>query len=241
MDSSSAHISTPLGIRRNNNVISIREQNSVWREVLHLASHQSISKGSRWMDDGTHTATFSFLDKGMMRLSSLDRNGNERIFLYIGQGCIFNELGVLNNGPNQTPFSSAAIFALEDCEVYHFPQSILQDEAFVLRYPTLMMNLVHSLARKAGAFFSQLDESAGLSPETLVCRYLFRAMEEGMHATRPPFSQTELALALGLHRSTVCRILRQLRDGGILGEFTRHKLEIKDRDALWHLCRPNRD
>lgn len=239
MDSRPAHIPDPHSIRHENNIIFIREQNSAWREVLHLASRQNIAKGSRWVDYG-HVESFSFLDKGMMRLSSLDRNGNERIFLYIGQGCIFNELGVLN-GPGNAPFSSAALFALEDCEVYHFPQSILYDEAFTIRHPALMMNLVHSLARKAGSFFSQLDESAGLDPETQVCRYLYRAVDEEMHNGRPRFSQTELALALGLHRSTVCRILRQLRDEGILGEFTRHKLEIKNREALWRLCRPNLD
>lgn len=223
----------------NNNVISIREQNSAWREVLSLASRHSVPKGSRWLDNGRLASSFSFLDKGMLRLASLDRNGNERILLYIGQGCIFNELGILNRGPYSTAFSSATLTALEDCEVYRFPPGLLEDEAFAMAHPSLMLNLVHSLARKAGAFFSQLDENAGLAPETQVCRYLYRAMDEGDHAARPRFSQTELALALGLHRSTVCRILRQLRYDGVLGVFTRNRLEIKDSDALWRLCRPN--
>ena len=53
------------------------------------------------------------------------------------------------------------------------------------------------------------------------------------------WSQSELALVLGLHRSTVCRIIRTLRDRGVLGHFTRCSLEILDREALAELCNPS--
>lgn len=108
---------------------------------------------------------------------------------------------------------------------------------FAVEHPELMMNLVQSLMLKAGAFFGQIEERAGLSPETLVCRYLARLQSEGTKTLQPRFSQSDLALALGLHRSTVCRILHDLREKGILGEFTRTRLEILNRDELLRLCR----
>lgn len=216
---------------RENNVIAMHEQNSIWREVLSLGSHQRMDRGRRWMETSSE-GSFSFLDKGLIRLSSLGENGNERIFLYIGSGCIFSELSCMHVAPHST----ASFLAMEDCDIYHFSSNLLTDENFTLNHPTLMMNLVQSLIQKAGAFFGQLDESAGLSPENLVCRYLFRLQEDDDGGFRPKFSQSDLALALGLHRSTVCRILHDLRERGILGEFTRTKLEILDRKALQELC-----
>ena len=93
-----------------------------------------------------------------------------------------------------------------------------------------MSNLVHSLGAKAGAFYSQITESVELDPQTQVCRYLHRLADE---------RRTRLALVLGLHRSTVCRIIRTLRDRGVLGHFTRCSLEILDREALAELCNPS--
>ncbi len=217
---------------KENNVIVMLEQNSVWREVLSLGARQCLDKGQRLIDSSDND-NFSFLHKGLIRLSSLGENGNERIFLHIGAGCIFNELGCMHIAP----LSTASFLAMEPCEIYQFPRRLLQDRDFTLRHPELMMNLVQSLMLKAGAFFGQIEESVGLSPENLVCRYLARLQSEGSGHLRPRFSQSDLALALGLHRSTVCRILHDLREKGVLGEFTRTRLEILDKDALLQLCR----
>lgn len=214
-----------------NNIISIRELNSVWRDVLHLGKYQTIPRGARWASLPPNDM-FGFLGRGLLRLSSLGRDGHERIALYIEKGCIFNEQGCMSSAP----LSTAAFFAMEDCEVWFFPRNLLLDRKFAVEHPEQMMNLVQSLSQKTGAFFSQLDENFGLPLETSVCRYLYRAVEKESGVVRPHFSQTDLALALGLHRSTVCRILKDLRERGILGDFTKTKLEILDKDALHALC-----
>ena len=64
-------------------------------------------------------------------------------------------------------------------------------------------------------------------------------MSAGPAWSTPACPQSELALVLGLHRSTVCRIIRTLRDRGVLGHFTRCSLEILDREALAELCNPS--
>ena len=217
---------------KENNVIVMQEQNSAWRTILPLGTRLCLEKGQRLIES-LDDACFSFLNKGLIRLSSLGENGNERIFLLIGAGCIFNELGCMH----MAPLSTASFLAMEPCEIYHFPSSLLHDMQFAVEHPELMMNLVQSLMLKAGAFFGQIEERAGLSPETLVCRYLARLQSEGTKTLQPRFSQSDLALALGLHRSTVCRILHDLREKGILGEFTRTRLEILNRDELLRLCR----
>ncbi|MFQ8888596.1 MAG: Crp/Fnr family transcriptional regulator, partial [Bilophila wadsworthia] len=155
---------------------------------------------------------------------------------YIEPGCLFREIVLLHVSPSHP----ASLVALEPCEVYNFPRTLLDDAEFVRRHPALMSNLVHSLGAKAGAFYSQITESVELDPQTQVCRYLHRlADERRTRVVNPGVSQSELALVLGLHRSTVCRIIRTLRDRGVLGHFTRCSLEILDREALAELCNPS--
>ena len=195
----------------------IRELNSPWRSVLHLGKRQKVAKSYRWPDD-PDTDTFSFLEQGRVRLLNLSETGRERIVLYIEPGCLFREIVLLH----VSSMHPASLVALEPCEVYSFPRTLLDDADFVRRHPALMSNLIHSLGAKAGAFYSQITESVELDPQTQVCRYLHRLAEE--RRTRvidPGVSQSELALVLGLHRSTVCRIIRVLRDRGVLGHFTR--------------------
>jgi CRP-like cAMP-binding protein len=216
-------------------VFRIRDLNSPWRSVLHLGQRQMVGKSYQWEDD-PETSTFSFLEKGRVRLLNLSETGKERIVLYIEPGCLFREIVLLHVSPSHP----ASLVALESCEVYNFPRTLLDDAEFVRRHPALMSNLVHSLGAKAGAFYSQITESVELDPQTQVCRYLHRlADERRTRVVNPGVSQSELALVLGLHRSTVCRIIRTLRDRGVLGHFTRCSLEILDREALAELCNPS--
>lgn len=232
-NSSTTHQKFDSGsVWKENNTIVMLEQNSAWRSVLPLGTRLCLEKGQHLTDSPDDTC-FSFLNKGLIRLSSLGENGNERIFLHIGSGCIFNELGCMH----MAPLSTASFLAMESCEIYQFPGSLLHDRQFTLDHPELMMNLVQSLMLKAAAFFGQIEERVGLSPETLVCRYLARLQSEETEHLHPRFSQSDLALALGLHRSTVCRILHDLREQGILGEFTRTRLEILNREELLRICR----
>ncbi len=223
-------LSEKAHIWHENNAVFMKGQNNEWRTVLPLGDCKYINKGTIWTDFPDEEDTFSFLHRGLVRLSSLGENGIERIVLYIGEGCIFRELS------STAPHNIATFFAMEHCEIYNFPRRILQDMDFALKHPLLMMNLVQSLMQKAGAFFSQIDEKATLSPEIIICRYLLRMTEDPL-LPRPHFSQSDLARSLGLHRSTVCRVLHSLRERNILGDFTKKSLEILDKKALEDLCR----
>lgn len=210
----------------------LQETNTVWRKVLHLANHQTVPKGYSWHSDDEQD-TFSFLDKGCIRLGCTTATARERIILIISGGCIFREVGLLHFAPAYPP----VLKTLEPCEVYHFPGSLLHDHAFIRQYPELLSNLVLSLGGKFGAAFSQLLEKTEPSPETMVSRYLLQLVEQfGASSFAPGLSQVDLALALGLHRSTVCRILRDLRAQGIIGTFTRNNLEILNPTQLQVLC-----
>ena len=68
--------------RQEGPVFRIRDLNSPWRSVLHLGQRQMVGKSYQWEDD-PETSTFSFLEKGRVRLLNLSETGKERIVLYI--------------------------------------------------------------------------------------------------------------------------------------------------------------
>lgn len=215
-----------------NNVFYQEELNSVWREALHLGTMQMLPKGYKWNPD-PNVEHFSFLNKGSLRLSCYTSTARERIIWHVGAGCIFREISYLH--PQYLDFGlySAIQTTLEPCEVYTFSGKILSDPDFIKQYPHLMANIVHTLSFKTSSLLVQLVHSLRPNPEIMVANYLLKLAEQAnsLHFA-PHISQSDLALTLGLHRSTVCRVLQTFRNDGAIGTFTAKNLEITNVDYL---------
>ena len=122
----------------------------------------------------------------------------------------------------------------EDAEVALFDSALLSDEDFASQYPDLMINLVHSLSVHMVIHSQRLAEASLSNSVAQVCRIILELSDRhgGRARFSPEMTQQELALLLGMHRTTLTRILCRLREGGVLGRFTRHDLEILDRARL---------
>ncbi len=222
----------------NNNTkapFKLKEANSIWRKVLHLGTKQEIPKGYNWIikDDD---ASFSFLDKGCVRLECFSNEGKQRILQYMESGCIFREVSAARR-VNASLYGRSFFVATEDCVLYNFPDSLFHDLEFIKEYPELMANLLYTTKLKAASFFTLLAGSNEEMLERVLCRYFNElAVNHNSNTFAPQISQADLALILGIHRSTLCRAIKQLREDGIIGNFTRFKLEILDKEKLQKLA-----
>ncbi|GAB1410362.1 Crp/Fnr family transcriptional regulator [Desulfovibrionales bacterium] len=221
-----------MEIHRIGDCFSIRSLNLPWHEVLHLGQRQSILKGKQW-NETDQNQQFSYLQHGHVQLITYSTSGSDRILLNIYSGCIFREVLHLNPSVHHP----VRLVAKSDCVIVNFPMRLLRDKEFIATHPHLMSNLVQSLSIKAGAFSSQIFEEE-LRPSVLVCRHLFSLYQHGgaNSMVNPNMSQSELALTLGLHRSTVSRVLKELRSADIVGRFTRCMLEVNNPAELLRLC-----
>ncbi len=219
------------GITKSNNVFTLHNVNAPWRTVRHLARLQEIPKGFVWHNSGEQS-TFSLLESGSVRLYCHTFSSRERIILQMGAGCLFREVGLLYEGQRY----SIRQEALEPCTVYNFPASLLQDAQFMQKHPELITNVLNTVGAKLGAVLSLLAESLKPSPEVMVGHYLLNFAQTPTHQrTQQGISQGELALSLGLHRSTVCKVLRELRQEGVIGKVNRHYIEVFNVEYLQHL------
>lgn len=202
--------------------------NKEWEKVLHLGVKKKVPKGVIF--NCHQCETFGYVQKGQLRLSSVSDDGRERIVFYLGEGCICMEIPLFSNFLDKyTP----EFVTTTDCVIYFFPSDLMTDTDFIKKYPELMINIVHSMAVKSSAFFSQLSEEAVLGSTAQFCRFLYREYEKNQETTfHFGFSQIELSLMLSLHRNTLCRIVRELRNENILGKCTKNCIEILDLEKL---------
>ena len=204
----------------------LHEVNSVWRTVLHLGTQQTVPKHFAWHG---RADTFSFIDQGCVRLECISPSGRQRIAFFMKSGCLFRDIAMFSAELNFT----STLITTEESTIYHFPRSLMSDNDFIRQYPELMSNMVFSLSKKGGVFFALLAEASEQVPDEVLCRYIETlAKTHNSNIFSPNISQVDLALNLGMHRSTVCRVIKSLRTAGILGTFSRHRLEILDREKL---------
>ncbi len=208
-----------------------KEINSVWREALYLAKQHKIPKGHIW--DSSNEKNFYFLDKGSIRINAISPSGQSTIILHLDSGCLFREWFEV---PTDEAFLIQDI-AVTDCVVYSFPMSYLENSEFICKHSKLISNVLYSLTIKASSFARFLLEKGEYNPKTIVCNYLVDLASQHNHDTfTPNISQTDLALSLGLHRVTVCNVLKNLRAEGVIGTFTRKNFEILNKDKLKEYC-----
>lgn len=208
------------------------ETNPEWRDVLQYGSLQVVPKGYNW-DAKPDAETFSFLHKGTIRLFCYTASAHDRIIWEVGSGCIFREVGFLHRDISLIGLYSAVQIATTPCEVYNFSGKLLHDKEFISKYPHLFTSLLDSLSFKVGAVLTQLIHALKPKPEAMVAGYLLHLVKKFNNTVFAPLiSQSDLALTLGLHRSTVCRVLQTFRNDGAIGVFTKKRLEIKDKAYL---------
>lgn len=206
--------------------------NKEWEKVLHLGVKKNISKGT--VVDSFNPDIFGYLYKGQLSLSSVSWEGKKRVAFYLEDGCICLENKLFHR---YSDIYMPEFVATKDCVLYLFPKKLLTSAEFAQENPELMLSVIRSEAIKTGALYVQLSEKAAMDSISLIARILMRQYLKVNKTTfKLGFSQTELSLMLNIHRNTLCRNIRELREAGIIGKCTKNCLEILDLQRLEELA-----
>ena len=157
-------------------------------------------------------------------------DGEEYGKLILGEGCLFNETPALAG----TSWYTVFFCCLDAAEIWRFDASLLEDEAFLASHPHLAINLMRSIARKASIFFFHLARTHSTTSMCRLCDLLLQLSNP--HQPDLCMSQSDVAAMMGLHQTTVARLIRRLREEGIIGRFTKRELQVLDRERLRRLA-----
>ena len=212
----------------------VSDLNTPWEQVLHLASRRVFPKRHTIDVSNTESPYFYYILSGTVRLAYVGANGEERTILYAGAGTLMNVPTIIAGDIKNT-----VVTCTERVEAAIFDAGLLTDRAFAAAHPDLLLNLIHSLCIHLVIHSQHLGDASLVGTMGHVCR-VFQEMSQ-KYGGRPRFSpdmtQQELAALLGIHRTTLTRILCRLKALNIIEKYTKNDLHILDMEALDRLAR----
>lgn len=208
--------------------LRLTNSNVKWNSILPNFKQIFLSKNS--LVKNTDKFLY-FLENGIIHTSYISIFGTEWIFVFQNYGCIFNELSIFNNN------LKFQYTANTDCCIRQIPLTTIQSPDFIETYPELYVNLIETLALKESISYSYFSDLAYSSAKSKVCQAILAlSNEHGNMVFSPGITQSEIGAMLGLHQTSVARVIQDLRKENIIGTFTKNKIEIFNIDTLKKIC-----
>ena len=213
-----------------------------WGRATHLASCRRVAKGTVVLGMGSAMDGVTYVQEGVLETVLVTPNGPEKVLYFVGEGCLFGEVCFSVGGPNEEVF----VKARTDCVLHFFSREAIEGP-IAREHPELLLEMVRILGHIVRMYGIQLQDSLSLDFFVRICRFLvylvrFKGAEPGRSQAHvlvaSGVSQGDLARLLGVHRVTVTKAVKKLKDRGVVRSFTRRELEITDFSELLRLSEP---
>lgn len=200
----------------------------VFVALIAAAVERRYGRGQVIFLEGEPGAGLHVIAEGQVKIFKLSPQGREQILHRLGPGDTFNDVAVLDGGPN--PASAAALTDVTLCVI---ARADIQRLAQV--YPVLAWALIESIARRARHLVAMVEDLALRSVKARLARLLLAEALGSAAADEIDRSQmvtqAELAARLGTVREMIGRVLRELADEGFIA-LDRHRIVILARERL---------
>lgn len=199
-----------------------------WTKVLHLGRKMVLKKNSTTLGEGELIGGIYFVAKGVLRLTSLDEEGNEAILLYITDQNLFGDSAYFNKMPVYASVSSVV-----DSTLYFFPRLILERDIFP-QYAELKENMLEYMAYKVGVLLHHQCELLTNDILGKVCRIIYDVAQYNNYKKvfHSQITQQEMATALGLHRATLSKAISDLKHKRVLDWANKQEVIIRNYEKL---------
>jgi CRP-like cAMP-binding protein len=150
----------------------------------------------------------------------------------IGTGALFGEACCFSTGFT----GEASVWARTPCVLYFFRRETVE-EVIAREHPELILEMVGLLGYIVRMFAVWMRDSLTQDYFERVCRILVYYVEwkgvspdpaTGEVVIHADLTQNDLARLLGIHRISVAKAVRRLKETGILLRFTKRVLHIAD-------------
>jgi CRP/FNR family transcriptional regulator, cyclic AMP receptor protein len=175
--------------------------------------------------EGEPSAGLFLVASGVVKICRYSKDGREHILHFIQRGDTFNDVSVMDGGPNP-----ATAIAHTDVTLWHIARQDLR--AVVMRDPALAWAMIENLSRRARRLVSQVQDLAMRNVRGRLAKLLLEQAEAAERGESPtPLTQEEMAHHLGTVREVVGRTLRSLTADGLIA-IQRQQIVVVDRERL---------
>ncbi len=189
---------------------------------------QSIERGDMILMEEDPSEALYFVVSGAVKVFKTSIEGKEQILCLLRTGESFNDVPILDGGPNL-----ASAVAITPVVLYGMTRSDIED--LLRENPKIAMNVIRVLSKKVRHFVSMVEDLSFRDVTSRVAKLLLDyatdhgASEEGTE--RPRLTQQEMAAMVGTAREVVGRSLKVLEEEGAI-RMDRHRIVVTNRKAL---------
>jgi len=204
--------------------------NEELERLLEIVLLRPYRKGMFIFMEGEPGDALYFVQKGRIKLTKTLADGREHILHFVGEGQIFAEVLMFDDGP-----FPATAEVMTDSTVGIVRNKDL--ETFLKGHPDITLKILKIMSRRLRKAQMQIRDLALKDTFGRLVSTLIKLSNE--HGKMTPkgimvelsLSQQELANMIGASRETVSRSLNDLKKSNVL-DFTRQHFIIKDMDKL---------
>jgi CRP-like cAMP-binding protein len=212
---------TRLGKVRHFRVLPI----SAIHEIVTSGTVKSHSAGSIIYHEGWDCAGLFVLFRGRVHLCKTCFQGQESIISVITPVIMFNEVSVLDGGPNPV-----TAIAFQKSLTWQIPRELFQQ--LMKRYPILGISLLNVLARRNRKLISMYEDLISRPVKVRTAKLLLDLSSYGSKPIdRQAYSNQFMAAYVSTAPEAVSRSIRILRETGII-ECTRTEITVNCPDEL---------
>lgn len=197
-----------------------------WDSYLTFGTRQFVKRNQAIYSQGTCGDGFYYLEKGLVRIVSMNATGKERILNIV----IPNQLLGVQSLDQRQHFTTA--IAVKDSVVYHFSCDTFK--ALLKEHPKLVPLFSRTVIHKMKILLDRINLDT-LTSEQKIALLLHNICYEFKNY-EVPISQQDIASCTGLTRITVYKVLKQWQEDGIIAIMNR-TYYVKKPDFLRNLVK----
>jgi CRP/FNR family transcriptional regulator len=189
---------------------------------------QSIERGDMILMEEDPSEALYFVVSGAVKVFKTSVEGKEQILCLLRSGESFNDVPILDGGPNL-----ASAMAITPVVLYGMTRSDIEE--LLQENSRIAMNIIRVLSKKVRHFVSMVEDLSFRDVTSRVAKLLLDyatdhgGSEEG--SERPRLTQQEMAAMVGTAREVVGRSLKVLEEEGAI-RMDRHRIVVTNRKAL---------
>jgi len=203
-----------------------RLDDQVLEAVADVVHTRQYAPGQIIFLEGDPCAGFFVVQSGRVKIFKTSPEGREQSLHFVGTGRSFNDVAVLDGGPNP-----ATVMAVEPTTCLVIDRDSMV--RLVQTYPALAMAVIESIAARARHLVELVEDLSFRSVQARLAKLLLEQAQASGREDQVPrlMTQQEMAARLGTVREVVSRALRALEDRGVI-RIQRHRIVILDREEL---------
>ena len=197
----------------------------VQQQLQRIARERQLTAGEVLFHRGDRFDGIYLLQRGLILISGVNRQGNEALLTVLEAGAMFGEIALFDGEPR-----THDAIAAQDCQLLQFPALALQQ--LLKQQPGYWQWLGQLLTAKMRQVFAAMEQHTLLDAKArLYWRLLQLCPDDGAYL---PLSQQQLAQLLGISRQSTNQLLQALARQGVI-QLGYGALELKDRALLQQL------